>query len=129
MLIDWDKHMKIVEHWRNIYKEVYDAVKDKEYRFIEPLYINIKTTPSTYKQYKLETICAYKNDLIGKCIKFKLTNDGLKSTIEAYVYPQFELKSGNIIVNEEVVFEIIKDQLKKDGLIKDTIVTTETVII
>jgi hypothetical protein len=127
MWYDWDLHAKKVKHWKSLFFSLYNAIGDKKYRPLNPIHVKIKTAPSTYVEYKIATIEA-KNGAADEYIKFNLEGEQTGETINVDIYPAFELKSNSLMVNETVIFEMLKKQLKDNGFIKEVIVTEITTV-
>lgn len=125
--IVWEKLEKTVKHWKELYKSVFDKIGSKEYRLENKLHVKVRNAPVTFKEYRLTTIKAEDSYLLGKIIKFNLIDDSDGKEYSINIYPEFELKSEGRIVNVDVIFEMIADELGIKA--KEEKVTAEVTIV
>lgn len=97
--------------WEDLFASVYSKLGDKEYRIENKLHVKVRLSPATYKEYRLAKIKAEDGYFAGKFIKFNLVDDSNGNEYNVNVYPAFELKSDGKIVNAEVIFEMIAEEL------------------
>lgn len=122
MLINWDKHKKCVDNWKVLFWQVYNTINGKKYRPLSTLHVKVKTAPSTWKEYKVETLSA-ENGLAGEYISVNLCDEQSPKELTINIYPAFELKSDSKIIREDILLKMVYDQLDENCFIKKEVIS------